>query len=91
MTTTLKADEIEFDLSKSLIKLILDVINIYKEMVFMASVKQKIMRIILDKEFLKTNLLHLESANVESEKEKKILNLFKESKFEDYTLTDINF
>jgi len=43
-------------------KLILDIVDIYIKMVKKASVKTKIMDILLDPDFLKSNLLHLGSS-----------------------------
>ena len=41
------------------LKLVLDIIDIYIQLVFKASVKNRIMEILLDKEFLKSNLLYV--------------------------------
>lgn len=86
---TIKAECIRLNFTKPFAKFILDVIGIYKEMVYIASVKNKIMRIILDKDFLKTNLLHLASQNEETEKEKKIFELFREKKKSDFLVNEI--
>lgn len=55
----IKAESLNLSLTYSEIKLILDIIDIYQEMVHIASVKNVIMNTLLDKEFLKSNLLHL--------------------------------
>ena len=49
------------NLTYSEVKLILDIIDIYQEMVHLASVKNLIMQTLIDKDFLKNNLLHLSS------------------------------
>ena len=54
----IKADFLHFDISTPFVKSILEIVNIYKKMFKVASVKNKIMRILLEEEFLKTNLLH---------------------------------
>ena len=59
ITNTVKAESLNIDLTFSEIKLIFDIIDIYEEMVHIASVKNIIMGTLLDKEFLKSNLLHL--------------------------------
>ena len=59
ITNTIKAEQLNIDLTFSEIKLIFDIIDIYEEMVHIASVKNLIMFTLLDKEFLKSNLLHL--------------------------------
>jgi hypothetical protein len=59
ISNVIKAESLVVELTFSEIKLILDVIDIYEEMVHIASVKNLIMGTLLDKEFLKSNLLHL--------------------------------
>jgi hypothetical protein len=59
ISNTIKADSVNINITYSEIKMILDIIDIYEEMVHMASVKHIIMGTLLDKEFLKSNLLHL--------------------------------
>jgi hypothetical protein len=59
ISNTIKADSVNINLTYSEVKLILDIIDIYQEMVHIASVKNIIMSTLLDKEFLKSNLLHL--------------------------------
>ncbi len=59
ISNTIKAEQLNIDLTFSEIKLIFDIIDIYEEMVHIASVKNLIMFTLLDKEFLKSNLLHL--------------------------------
>lgn len=49
------------DLTYSEVKFVLDFIDIYQEMVHLASIKNVIMGTLLDKEFLRNNLLHLAS------------------------------
>ena len=66
---TIRADQLAFDLTLSEIKLILDIIDINNEMVSVASVKNKIMGILFDKDFLKNNLIHLGSSEEEQMKE----------------------
>ena len=86
----IKADSLTFDLTMSEIKLILDIVDINEEMVCVASVKSKIMNILLDKEFLKNNLLHLGSSVEEQRREEKILLLFQEPKDKDMLVNDID-
>jgi len=62
ISNTIKADLLNIELTYSEIKLILDIVDIYQEMVHLASVKNIIMGTLLDREFLKTNLLHLGSS-----------------------------
>ncbi len=59
ISNSIKAESISLDITFSEVKLILDIIDIYQEMVCIASVKNIIMNTLLDKEFLKSNLLHL--------------------------------
>ena len=74
----------------SFIKSILEIINIYKKMFWVASVKNRIMKIILNEEFLKTNLLHsVEYEDKGSEHEKMILLIFREKKYKDLIMSDI--
>jgi hypothetical protein len=54
-------DNVKADLTYSEVKFILDFIDIYQEMVHLASIKNIIMATLLDKEFLRNNLLHLGS------------------------------
>lgn len=59
ISNTIKAETVDIDLTYSELKLIFDIIDIYQEMVHIASVKNIIMGTLLDREFLKSNLLHL--------------------------------
>ena len=60
MSNRLKAEAITLNLATySSVKLVMDIVDIYQEMVHLASVKNLIMRTLIDKEFLKSNLLHL--------------------------------
>jgi len=59
ISNSIKAESISLDITFSEVKLILDIFDIYQEMVCIASVKNIIMNTLLDKEFLKSNLLHL--------------------------------
>jgi hypothetical protein len=52
----------------------MDIVDIYQEMVHLASVKNVIMRTLIDKEFLKSNLLHLSQDDLA--KESQIMLLF---------------
>ena len=63
ISNTIKAESFIVDLTFSEMKLILDIVDIYEEMVHIASVKSAIMGTLLEKEFLKTNLLHLDGSN----------------------------
>lgn len=38
----------------------MEIINIYKKFYFLASVKNQLMKILLDREFLKSNFLHFD-------------------------------
>ena len=78
ISNTIKVDDLTFDLTMSEVKLILDIVDIYIQMVSAASVKNRIMHILLDKEFLKSNLLYLGSSQEETAKEQLILLLFQE-------------
>ncbi len=69
ISNTIKADSVNVNLTYSEIKLILGIIDIYQEMVHIASVKNIIMGTLLDKEFLKSNLLHLGNSQEDSVKE----------------------
>ena len=60
MSNRLKAEAITLNLTTySSVKLVMDIVDIYQEMVHLASVKNLIMQTLIDKEFLKSNLLHL--------------------------------
>lgn len=59
ISNSIKAESVIVELTFSEVKLILDIIDIYEEMVHIASVKNVIMGTLLEKEFLKSNLLHL--------------------------------
>jgi hypothetical protein len=69
-----KAEAITLNLTYSEVKLIMDIVDIYQEMVHLASVKNVIMRTLIDKEFLKSNLLHLSQDDLA--KESQIMLLF---------------
>ncbi len=58
----IKLDTVEVDLTMSELKLIYDIIDIYIQMVSIASIKNRIVGIILDKEFLKNNILYMNSS-----------------------------
>ncbi len=91
ISNTIKADSVNVNLTYSEIKLILDIIDIYQEMVHVASVKNIIMSTLLDKEFLKSNLLHLGNSQEELAKEAQIMLLFQEPKFKDSLINDVFF
>lgn len=59
ISNSIKIDSLHCDLTFSEVKLILDIVDIYEEMVSIASVKNVIMGTLLDREFLKNNLLHV--------------------------------
>lgn len=59
MNLNMIIDSIDVNLAMSEVKLIQDIIDIYLKMVYKASVKNSILDILLEKEFLKSNLLHL--------------------------------
>ena len=56
---SIRAETLDLDITFSEVKLIFDIIDIYQEMVYIASVKNMIMGTLLEREFLKSNLLHL--------------------------------
>lgn len=58
----MKIESVDINLTMSEVKVVQDIIDIYLKMVYKASVKNSIMGILLDKEFLKSNLLHLSSS-----------------------------
>ncbi|CDW78547.1 UNKNOWN [Stylonychia lemnae] len=89
MNITILLDEVFIDLTMSEAKLIFDIVDIYMKMVKKASIKTKIMDILLDIEFLKSNLLHLGTSQEEIAKEKQIMQLFKENKYKDTLIFDI--
>lgn len=60
-------------------------------MVHIASVKNIIMGTLLDKEFLKSNLLHLGNSQEDLAKESQIMLLFQEPKFKDSLINDVFF
>ena len=68
----------------------MDIATIYKEFVWLASVKSKILAITMEKEFLKNNFLHLNWMQIDSEREKKILALFSDKKDKDTVIVDID-
>ena len=75
MSNRLKAEAITLNLATySSVKLVMDIVDIYQEMVHLASVKNLIMRTLIDKEFLKSNLLHLSQDDLA--KESQIMLLF---------------
>ena len=75
MSNRTKAEAITLNLATySSVKLVMDVMDIYQEMVHLASVKNLIMRTLIDKEFLKSNLLHLSQDDLA--KESQIMLLF---------------
>lgn len=59
ISNSIKIESLDCDLTFSEVKFIMDIVDIYEEMVSIASVKNVIMGTLLDKEFLKNNLLHL--------------------------------
>jgi hypothetical protein len=59
ISNRIKAECVTLNITYSEIKLILDIIDIYQEMVHFASVKSVIMSTLIDRDFLKSNLLHL--------------------------------
>jgi hypothetical protein len=61
ISNRIKIESLLMNLTYSEVKLILDIIDIYQEMVHLASVKNLIMQTLIDKDFLKNNLLHLSS------------------------------
>jgi hypothetical protein len=63
LLNNIKADSIYINFNMAFYKSILEILSIYKEFVWIASVKHKIMHIILDCDFLKSNLLHMGSSN----------------------------
>lgn len=85
----IKSDNVALNLNMAFFKSLVEFASIYKECVWVANVKSKIMGQILDKDFLKSNLLHLGTSLEEQEKEKKILQLFREMKHKDYIDTEI--
>lgn len=89
ITNTVKAESLNIDLTFSEIKLIFDIIDIYEEMVHIASVKNIIMGTLLDKEFLKSNLLHLGTSQEDQAKESLIMQLFQEAKNKDTLVNDV--
>ena len=74
ISNRIKAESININLTYSEIKLVLDIIDIYQEMVHLASVKSVIMSTLIDKDFLKSNLLHLSQDDLA--KESQIMLLF---------------
>lgn len=46
-------------LNTAVMKSLIEFVNVYKQMYYLASVKNVIMKIVLDNEFLKTNLFHI--------------------------------
>ena len=62
MNISIIIDNTIIDLTMSEMKLVFDIVDIYMKMVKKASVKSKIMNILLDIDFLKSNLLHLGSS-----------------------------
>jgi hypothetical protein len=86
---SIKAENLSVNLTYSEIKLILDIIDIYQEMVHLASVKNVIMNTLLEKEFLKSNLLHLGNSQEDQAKEAQIMLLFLEPKFKDSLTNDV--
>ena len=71
------------------IKLVLDILDINEEMISVASVKNQIMKILLDRDFLKNNLLHLGNSKEDLVKDNQIMQLFIEPKFKDILVQDI--
>ena len=59
ISNSIKIESLDCDLTFSEVKFIMDIVDIYEEMVSIAGVKNVIMGTLLDKEFLKNNLLHL--------------------------------
>jgi hypothetical protein len=74
ISNRIKAESVTLNVTYSEIKLILDVIDIYQEMVHLASVKSVIMSTLIDRDFLKSNLLHLSQEDLA--KESQIMLLF---------------
>ena len=85
ISNSIKAQVVAFELTFSEIKLILDIIDIYLEMVALASVKNLIMGTLLDREFLKSNLLHNDNPAQESQ----VMLLFQEPRFKDSLVNDV--
>lgn len=73
LINSLKADVVTLNMNMAFMKNLMEFASLYKECVWIASVKTKIMGQILDKEFLKGNLLHLGTSPEDLEKEKKIM------------------
>ena len=76
------------NVSLPLIKCIIEIISLYKKFVYKASCKRWIMAILLDKEFLKGNLLH-PGMNDDEGREKRIMKIFRELKHLDVLHTEI--
>jgi hypothetical protein len=88
----IKADSIDLDASISFGKGVLEIINLYKKSYFRASVKNKIMKTLLNEEFLKTNLLHsAQHENKGAEHLKLVLLIFREKKYKNLISNDITF
>jgi hypothetical protein len=88
---SIKGESLMVNLTYSEIKLILDIIDIFEEMVHIASVKNIIMSTLLDREFLKNNLLHLGNSQEDLAKESQIMLLFQEPKYKDSLINDVFF
>jgi hypothetical protein len=87
ISNQVKLEGLQCDLTLSEVKFVLDIVDIYQEMVCIASIKNVIMSTLLDKEFLKNNLLHLGSED--PNKESQIMLLFQEPKNKDSLVNDV--
>lgn len=88
LNNQVRVDSLCIDLGTSELKLVLDVVDVYARMVFSASVKHQIMAVVLDREFMKNNLLH--SSQFDQHTEQRVFALFEESKYKDAIVSEIS-
>lgn len=71
------------NMTAPLFNFILEIMNMYQAMVWTSSIKAKINGMLLNDDFLKNNVLLLNQQKVGTEYERKILQFYKPTKYQD--------